>query len=104
VIDLNIHLILDYYYPNPFQYFHYRRIILEKKIIQSNSELETGNFHSNGGFASFCWWSSQTAARIELPNLLLPQFVNSTQIHFGIGMGLLWNVPANTAHKGFFHS
>jgi hypothetical protein len=47
--------------------------------------------------------SSQTAARIELPNILLPQFANSTQIHFGIGMEILCNVPANTAHKGFFN-
>jgi hypothetical protein len=37
-----------------------------------------------------------------LPDLLLPQFANSTQIHLWIGMGFLCNVPANTAHKGFF--
>jgi hypothetical protein len=26
---------------------------------------------------------------------------NSTQIHLGIGMGILFNVPPEAAHKGF---
>jgi hypothetical protein len=48
-------------------------------------------------------WSSKTATRIELPDLLLPQCANSTQIHLWIGMGFLCYVPAAAAHKGFLH-
>jgi hypothetical protein len=44
---------------------------------------------------------SQIASRNESRNLLLPTIGNSTQIHLGIGMGILCNVPANIAQKGF---
>jgi hypothetical protein len=50
------------------------------------------------GFAS----SSQTACGIKFRDLFVFQASNSTQIHLGIGMGLLCNVPAQTTHKGFY--
>jgi hypothetical protein len=64
-----------------------------------NFYFSNWNFYNTNGFASS---SSQIASRIELPNLLVFQPGNSTQIHLGIGMEFLCNVPANTAQKGFF--
>jgi hypothetical protein len=73
----------------------------DKKKIIINLDFEDFH-HNNGRIASFCCWSSsQTGSGIELPNLLLPQFANSTQIHLWIGMEFLCNVSSQSAHKGF---
>jgi hypothetical protein len=52
-------------------------------------------------FAFFSSPPSQTGSRIEPGDLLLPQCGDSAQIHLGIGMEFLCNVPPNTAHEGY---
>jgi hypothetical protein len=66
--------------------------------VSGNSRTTT-----NGECAFFSSSSlSQIASRIELGDLFVFQAGNSTQIHLGIGMGFLCNVPLQTPHKGFY--
>jgi hypothetical protein len=72
-----------------------------QKITSVNS---SDNFYfsdcdnNNGGFASSS--SSQTASRIGSRDLSVSQAGSSAQIHLGIELGFLCNVPVQTPHEG----
>jgi hypothetical protein len=66
--------------------------------VSNDNSYFSDCINNNGGFASFS--SLQTASRVGSRDLFVSHAGSSAQIHLGIELGFLRNVPVQTPHKG----